>query len=473
MPHPDEKNGDSRVDSEPEISETRKVLLAEGETPAGEDEDEDEYERQYRQDMARTILIRRVVHGNTDAMLNVEKKSVFGAGVLIPQLARCSGWSRGLIEVTIKIYLYVLFGFFVQIELLRFIDKEELVLDLFSGQSFLCDFGAPFENCPDDPTCAGPAGTKITPDRMYSYATYSNRRFMKTALLDLFPDKKDEIEDKVDPGEYGAESKWCRWLCCFLFMMGVMSELQSIYHLGKLLYVIPTEAGEWISIDEAGVAAASTTTPRGSVDSRAGFSGQKGRRTVRFEEDNALVVKIAGMPLLWKMVNVIFILFPKAVVWRLTASAGVTFLMETAEINDVIINAVALAFILQIDEMIFEALMPGELRELTLSCKGYARHVVDRTEEPSFLSFKTVFLLVPSYGIATLALTAYFVYYDYYMAHCDWQASGFFTSKAMYMPSGSDFSFLQTLTSTWLKSTVFLKHEGEPFWTFDDKFEPS
>merc|ERR1711871_159029 len=50
---------------------------------------------------------------------------------------------------------------------------------------------------------------------------------------------------------------------------------------------------------------------------------------------------------------------PKLWLWLLTVDIGMVFLMETAQIPDMIINAVALAFILSIDEILVSALFPS------------------------------------------------------------------------------------------------------------------
>lgn len=63
---------------------------------------------------------------------------------------------------------------------------------------------------------------------------------------------------------------------------------------------------------------------------------------------------MAGMPLPWKLWNYFVIIIPKLLIWRSTATNGVTFLMETAGIEDCIINVTALTFILNLDEMIFD-----------------------------------------------------------------------------------------------------------------------
>merc|ERR1719401_1073059 len=64
-------------------------------------------------------------------------------------------------------------------------------------------------------------------------------------------------------------------------------------------------------------------------------------------------IKIAGMPRYWKVVNVVFVVFPRILFWILMLDSGHIFLMETAPIEDTIINAVSLFFILSIDELIY------------------------------------------------------------------------------------------------------------------------
>ena len=37
--------------------------------------------------------------------------------------------------------------------------------------------------------------------------------------LRLFPERESQIDEEIDPGEYGAESRACRWFACFIFML--------------------------------------------------------------------------------------------------------------------------------------------------------------------------------------------------------------------------------------------------------------
>ena len=58
------------------------------------------------------------------------------------------------------------------------------------------------------------------------------------------------------------------------------------------------------------------------------------------------------------------------VLWIMTASTGVTFLMETGGIDDIIVNSVALGFLLQLDETITDAMMSSEVNDLLDECKA-------------------------------------------------------------------------------------------------------
>lgn len=42
--------------------------------------------------------------------------------------------------------------------------------------------------------------------------------------MDVLPDKEEDINAKVDPGEYGMENNKTRYVCHFLFTVSVISE---------------------------------------------------------------------------------------------------------------------------------------------------------------------------------------------------------------------------------------------------------
>merc|ERR1719230_203171 len=83
-------------------------------------------------------------------------------------------------------------------------------------------------------------------------------------------------------------------------------------------------------------------------------------------------VHIAGMTYFWKFVNMILVVMPKLFLWKLTAETGVTILMETAGIDDLITNSVGLTFILGLDELIGSALMREETLMFVRACEDFA-----------------------------------------------------------------------------------------------------
>jgi hypothetical protein len=58
-----------------------------------------------------------------------------------------------------------------------------------------------------------------------------DRTFVRDSLKALFPDRVEEIEQKIDPGEYGVESYWCRFACCFVFMISCMDSLSDLVRI--------------------------------------------------------------------------------------------------------------------------------------------------------------------------------------------------------------------------------------------------
>merc|ERR1719454_1601666 len=80
------------------------------------------------------------------------------------------------------------------------------------------------------------------------------------------------------------------------------------------------------------------------------------------------------MPLSWKIFNLVFIVIPKMLFWFMTADLGIAFLMNTSGITDSIVNSMALAFILSIDELIFETATAGRTKYMMDNPEPYHIH---------------------------------------------------------------------------------------------------
>merc|ERR1719235_2767748 len=105
-----------------------------------------------------------------------------------------------------------------------------------------------------------------------------------------------------------------------------MNDLNSTISLFQLLKKVPSKAESWVDYDP---------------DS---------------DEGLGLKFKVAGMPKKWKIFNALVIGVPKLLIWAITVDAGIRFLMETAGMVDLILNSVAMGFILDIDELIADRL---------------------------------------------------------------------------------------------------------------------
>jgi len=382
--------------------------------------------------------------------VELERGSVYGAVILMPQVARTAGWPRFFVNLTVRSYIFVLVNYVVQGLLLYMIAKEETVMDLFAGQMYLCDFGAHVKDCPGHDWCIGPHGTQITPPRLYSWNTWSTRVFVKQSLEAHFPERIDDINKLVDPGEYGLESYSCRWLCCFIFMMSVMSELFLNFRMLRLLLYVPTKNEPWLELRKEDPDADTTNWL------------------------DAAEVKVAGMSLGWKIINVLVVFIPKMLLWKITAEAGVTFLMETASIEDIIVNSVALTFVLNIDEMFFELM--SDAAKVMLEChadlKFYDVAQEENLPEEMIMEehsrsqtlrnwrYTDTLALFPVKLVAVLLLTIFFVA-NYYLERCVYTGDGHWISKTMYLPQSSKFSAF----SAYFSWSFPNPHVPEPYWT--------
>eukprot|EP00930_Biecheleria_cincta_P057379 TRINITY_DN43329_c0_g1_i1.p1 TRINITY_DN43329_c0_g1~~TRINITY_DN43329_c0_g1_i1.p1 ORF type:complete len:485 (-),score=80.04 TRINITY_DN43329_c0_g1_i1:106-1560(-) len=394
----------------------------------------------------------------TEGFCGIESESIYGAAVAMPQIARSAGWPGTLLALVIRIYIFTILNFLLQGFLLSMVGEEQLKWYPFAGQMHLCDFGASIKDCPHAPNCKGPLGTTYTAPRLYGYNIWSTRIFVRDSLKAVFPDKEDELAETVDPGEYGMENYYCRFACLFLFTLSVVDDLSGTYKLAKTLWYVPTDNESWIDYQTPSWAEKADIKEINGID-----------------ELELVQFFVAGIPLHWKLINVCFVLIPKFCLWLALVRSGVHYLMETAGIVDVIVNAMALTFVLEMDEMVFQ-------RFSTTLTKHIMSRIADlpifntedeeqETEEQALRRFNDsevgtarwtkLHLIVPQRFLWVLFIQLLFLW-EYYHTNCEQLPDGSRISKKMHLPLGLDYSPLKLMFG------IDGAMEHQPFWTMPD-----
>jgi len=277
-------------------------------------------------------------------------------------------------------------------------------------------------------------------------------------LQSLFPHLKDEIADKVDPGEYGLEGYYCRLLCIFVFMVSIADEFQNIRDLIKLLYYLPAEEQHWVQYEPP------TWGTKQHVKDVHGVSELE---FVRF--------RVNGMPLRWKMFNTVFLLFPKIFIWRMLSMAGVHFIMETAAMVDQVVNTTALSFVFTLDELILERLTTKATKHIMANLQDYDlfddkvyeeesdQEALDRynKQEMTWRMSGRDWWLLPRRLFWSVVLMMLFTA-EYYLHNCVKMEDGSWVSVDMFLPSTAHLD-------AWCFVQKFLAHcsneVATAFWT--------
>lgn len=143
--------------------------------------------------------------------------------------------------------------------------------------------------------------------------------------------------------------------------------------------------------------------------------------------------------------------------------------METATIDDAIVNAVALAFILNVPIAIQEAFtshgtktLMEKLHDFEFPAAVYSASGVKEMMEEELSRTKRVLLryLIPWRLLLACALLAFVVMW-YYWSHCIRDASGHWISKAVYLPKSVRYDFLQAVFPLLFPPQP---HASNPYW---------
>ncbi|CAE7570700.1 rnf111 [Symbiodinium natans] len=386
----------------------------------------------------------------------LEQESIYGAAMALPQIARSAGWPVTFTTLAFRSYFFTLLSFLVQGFLLSMIGEEQHVIYPFAGQMHLCDFGASMSQQTAEPSnCIGPGGTTYSPSRLYSYNTWSTRNFVRESLKTILPEKAQMIDENVDPGEYGLESYHCRIVCIFIFLLSVVHDLNVTFQVVRTLWFVPTSAESWITY---------YSLPRGA--SKEDIKNSKG-----WNELDMVQFSIAGIPAHWKLFNVVFILLPKFGLWLGVAKSGVHYLMETDDIVDLIVNCMALAFVLNMDELIFSrfatSLTKHIMGKLTKTPLFDIQPIENESDEQALERFDfeelghhvSYFWLSMPRRFAFVVLLQALLMWDYYYHNCTQHADGSWISKDVFLPKDLTYRPL-ALMFGWVPTS-----STTPIWT--------
>lgn len=405
------------------------------------------------------ILMKREQTGSCQ----VPTESVYGVVVVMPQIARSAGWSSTFTSLAIRAFVHLALNLVVQVVLLYQILLETNVMNLYGGQPHLCNFGRTFDTCPSKPgpDCLGPGGTTYTRDNLYgSFPQWSTRMFVRDALLLAMPDRADAIHANVVPGEYGIESPTCRLVCLFLFVMYIMDDLRETVNTALLLWHVPSTSQSWLNYE----------TPQWSAKAEA-------KKKLGLEEFDFIKFQIRGMSVPWKCVNAIFVVLPKFMIWVLLISAGTQFLMDTAEITDLICNCLALAFVLQMDELIAARLcteatkaIMEKIEAFDLYDPGDDENAKDNDVAQTFDQWearwkvtegKLLLLLFPK-RLVTILIVCIAAYFWYFFRFCDFTDGGAWVSKTLLPPAKVE--KLGTWLFRWIFAPSSIDRVETPCW---------
>lgn len=401
----------------------------------------------------------RVLDERSRVLISIEADSVYGAALAIPQIARTAGWSLPYTGLAVRSIIFLFVNVVLQGFLLYMLSKEERIMDQFGGQMYLCDFAAHLTSCPDGPNCVGPGGTAYSPGRLFDWDLWTTRIFVRDSLEKVFPDRAAEIHQQIDPGEYGIESYYLRMVCCFLFVLGMWQDLSGSWEIIALLYCVPTCADPWIEAPD----------PEGESED--------------YGADDALHLdfmkfQVAGMPLHWKIFDFFIIFIPKVYIWILTIDIGTVFLMETSVIEDMIINCVALGFILSIDELTMTILSPQSREMLenidpyTLPVKRLSRTIAEdfyfNEEQKKWKAWSPrLFASIFPIRLVFMFLVCFFFMGTYYLEHCQRLEDGSWVAKELHLPRSESLPFLSFLLGPF-PAVYPIGVQENAAWTYTD-----
>eukprot|EP00448_Togula_jolla_P021852 CAMPEP_0170572822 /NCGR_PEP_ID=MMETSP0224-20130122/2430_1 /TAXON_ID=285029 /ORGANISM="Togula jolla, Strain CCCM 725" /LENGTH=483 /DNA_ID=CAMNT_0010895355 /DNA_START=8 /DNA_END=1456 /DNA_ORIENTATION=+ len=300
-------------------------------------------------------------------LISIPKQSVISTAICFPQLARCSGYARTFSAMSIKHVILAFLSLWMQAFLLEAMRQALLTIDQADGVPHLCTYGFDYGDDANPPK--GPLGLAYERSRGNIEPSYQ-KLMLRNTIAQLMrslaaANVTTLVNDEMGPVDYGLESPNCRFLSVTMFLISLSGEMVALWRWAVYLWKSPRRK-----------LMASGQSSSSSSEDEFGFGDNDNCQWIKFRDwpdtsqnpakrkelwnalektelDHIRFVA-TGMPLGWKIYSGLLV-FMKAVILIELSWIGLMFLMHTGVIIKLILNSVALLFIVDVDLIFFES----------------------------------------------------------------------------------------------------------------------
>jgi len=331
----EESDSSSSSDLEDEVAQLVRNVMEDAEA----DDDPDEIDmRHLWATRAATLYAALFEVKYVKNVLGLSPQSVYTASIVFPQIARSSGYQLTYVAISLKMICLTIICFVLQLIFVISLWQASVYRPTQGGGPHMCTYGQDTGNSQQ----TGPLGITINPDRSNLESNYK-MLIIRNTLWEVLR-HLNITNSAIGPVEFGTESASCRGAAVAAFFFSIILEVSSMWSTAVFLVRSPTlhsrneyHAEQWISLAEPNL-----------------FTGNL--RSVLGKSDlDCVTFKMAGMPLCWKILWAWPVLLCRQVIIATVAYVGFYFLMNTGGIVDLVLNCIALVFIVDMDKLSFAA----------------------------------------------------------------------------------------------------------------------
>uniref|UniRef100_A0A7S0FZS1 Transmembrane protein n=1 Tax=Pyrodinium bahamense TaxID=73915 RepID=A0A7S0FZS1_9DINO len=358
------------------------------------------------------LTLWRVGHGDT-VLLDLPDDTLYSASIIMPMIARSSGYQLTLTAIAVKMVVLNLACIGLQAGLISSFSHAQSVLPGVDGTPNICTYG---QDTGKEHVPHGPLGIELAPDRG-NVETEFIMVMLRNTLYEVMQ-RVGVTNESIGPVELGMESATCRTVCVAVFCIAICGEIFSMKDLARFLWYVPTEGRTKPGQEEEDLSWVSFSQDSKRQELRPiwHWTGRRDLDSVSF--------KSGAMPMSWKLFMSALLVI-QAGILCLTGWTGLSFLMNTGGIVDEVLNTLSVAFILELDRLIFWTLSRGLTKEILrrvepLSLQRWAGELtqelnVSRTKEREYgyCALLKSFLIenLPTLVLAIVTIGGHYVYF--------------------------------------------------------------